>query len=84
MEKHFGKILLGSVVIIGSIFWLIFSFKATCLFLGVFNLLMFVNISFTSLCNALVGREINVENDVFWKITFIILTCIFSCLFFSI
>lgn len=84
MRNYFGKIILGIITIFSCIFGIIFNFKIVCLFIGSFSLLMFINISFTSLCNALVGREITVENDVFWKMVFILLTCIFYCLFFSL
>lgn len=83
-EKYFGKIMLGIILFVSIIFWCFISFKTSLLFIGSFTLMMFINISFTSLCNALVGKEVPSEGDAFWKILFMFITCVCYSLFFTI
>ena len=84
MKKHFGKILFGIILLMGIIFWVCVDFQSMTFFIGTFSLLMFINISTTTLCNVLVGREIPTENDVFWKVFFILTSSICYSLYFTI
>lgn len=73
MEKHFGKILLTSVLMVGMLLWVIIGFKAALFALSSFCMLMWINTTLTTLGNAMIGRDIDVNYDIFWKILFIIL-----------
>lgn len=84
MYKHFGKIVFGVVIVIAILFWIFISFKASLLFIGTYSLMMFILTSITALCNALVGRELPVEGDVFWKTLFILCFCICYSIYFTI
>ncbi len=84
MKSHFGKIIFGIILLISIIYWICISFKAMLFFNGTFSLLMFINVSATTLCNALIGREISTKNDVFWKLLFILISCICYTLYFTI
>lgn len=75
-KNNFGKIILSSIVLIGILLWCLCSFKTMLMFIGTFSLLMFINIIVTALCNALIGRELPIENDIYWRIFFIFITCI--------
>ena len=81
MHKILNKVLLVLPLIISVILWYTFSFKTGLLFYGLFSLGMYIHISITTLCNAFIGREINVSGDVFWKMLFLIIFCLTIALF---
>ena len=56
--------------------WVFVGFKCGLLFISLFSLMMYVNITTTDLCNALVGRQLPPANGIFWKIIFILTTTI--------
>ena len=60
------------------------SFKASLLMLSVFSLLMFINVSLTTLGNAFIGRNIKMNYDIFWKMLFIILSSVGFGLYFNL
>ena len=74
MKNHFGKILLASTLIVGTLLWIIVGFKAALFALSSFCLLMWINTALTTLGNAMIGRDVDVNYDIFWKILFIILS----------
>lgn len=84
MDKFLNKVLLVLPLIILVILWHIFSFKTGLLFYGLFSLGMYIHISITTLCNAFIGREVNVKGDVFWKMLFLIIFCLTMALFLAI
>ena len=58
--------------------------KILLLSTGIFSLLMYFNISFTTLANAFIGRDINPNYDIFWKMLFIITTSLTLGIYFNI
>lgn len=84
MDKFLNNILIVVPVCIALVLWIAFSFKTCLLFYGLFSLGMYIHISITTLCNAFIGREVNVSGDVFWKMLFLIIFCLTTALFLSI
>ena len=84
MKNNFGKLLL--IFGCGAAFalWLTIGFKAALLAMSLFCLLMWVNILFTTLGNAFMGKDIDVNYDIFWKILFIILASVGFGIYFNI
>ena len=82
MEKNnktyskWSLILLWAFAVIIGLLWIFVSFKCALLFVSIFSFLMYINISVTGLCNALVGRQLPPANDVFWKLILILTTAI--------
>lgn len=69
--------LLIAVVIIPLILMIYLgSWKSLAFVGGLGCLLMFVNISLTTLGNAFIGRNIDMTFDIFWKIFFIVMSSI--------
>lgn len=73
MKNNFGKLLLSFISGTGIALWLAISFKAALLAMSLFCLLMWLNVTLTTLGNAFIGRDVDVNYDIFWKILFIIL-----------
>lgn len=84
MDKILNKVLLIVPLLIALCIWYMFSFKICLLFYGLFSLGMYIHISITTLCNAFIGREVNVSGDVFWKMLFLIIFCLTMTLFLAI
>ena len=84
MDKFLNKVLLIVLLLIALSLWYMFSFKICLLFYGLFSLGMYIHISITTLCNAFIGREVNVSGDVFWKMLFLIIFCLTMALFLAI
>lgn len=61
-------IFLLSVIGIFFVLWITVNIKCSLWYIGLLSILMYFNISVTGLCNALVGRQLPPENDVFWKV----------------
>lgn len=84
MKEKFGIILLGTVMAICILLWCITGLGSMLLFVSTLSLMLFVHISFTTLCNALVGREFSAGYDLFWKLFFMITACVGYSIYFSI
>ena len=64
--------------------WFFFSLKIGLLFYGLFSIGMYIHITMTTLAVVLAGRKINSDGDVFWKMLFLILSCLCFALFYAI
>lgn len=84
MRDNFGKILLCFLIGAFASLWLSISFKAALFAFSSFCLLMWVNVTLTTLANAFIGRDIDVEYDIFWKILFILLSSVGFGVYFNI
>ena len=84
MKENFGKILFGSLLSIVALIWIIVDFKAALLTGSIFCILMYLNTTLTTLGNAMIGRDVDVNYDIFWKIFFIILSSIGFGVYFNI
>lgn len=73
MKNNFGKLLLAFVTGTALVLWITISFKAALLSMSIYCLLMWLNVTFTTLGNAMIGRDVDVNYDIFWKMLFIIL-----------
>lgn len=82
--KHVGKILFGMLFVALMILWVTVSFKCMLLTLGLFSLLLYFNISITSLANAFIGRGEGLVSDVFWKILLIIVSSLSLGVYFCV
>jgi len=69
-------------VIIAIVLWLAVSLKCGLLFYGMFTFGMYFHITTTTLSNAFIGRKIDVVGDLFWKMIFLIVSCLCLTLFF--
>ena len=84
MDKFLNNILIVVPVCIALVLWIAFSFKCCLIFCGLYSLGMYLHITVTTLSNAFIGREINSNGDLFWKMLFLIIFCLTTALFFSI
>lgn len=84
IENNFGKLLITFVGGTAITLWLAVSFKAALLAMSLFSLLMWLNVTFTTLGKAFIGRDVDVNYDVFWKILFIILASAGFGIYFNI
>ena len=84
MNNFLNKVLLIVPLLIALCLWCIFSFKICLLFYSLFSLGMYIHISITTLSNAFIGREVNVNGDVFWKMLFLLIFCLTMALFLAI
>lgn len=71
-------------IIITALLWIFVNFKCVILTIGIFSLLFYINISTTTIANAFIGRSINVNYDIFWKVLFILISSISFGIFFNI
>lgn len=79
MKENYNKwstIFLLSILIIFVVLWLCVNIKCGLLFVSGLSFFMYINITITGLCNALVGRELPPANDVFWKVVLMLTTII--------
>ncbi len=84
MKQNFGKLLLTFVVGVLIFVGITVSFKAALLTASIFCILMYTNTVLTTLGNAMIGRDIDVNYDIFWKLLFIILSSIGFGIYFNI
>lgn len=66
------------------IIWYVMGLKCLLLVTGIFSLLFYINIATTTLGNAFIGRDINMNYDIFWKILFMILSSVSFGIYFNI
>lgn len=81
-DKFLNNMLVVIPVCIALMLWWLLSFKCALLFYGIFSLGMYFHITVTTLSNAFIGRGINVSGDVFWKMLFLIISCLCLSIFF--
>ena len=84
MKNNFGKLLLLFVCGTSLVLWFTLGFKAALLSASLFCLLMWLNVTLTTLGNAMIGRDVDVNYDIFWKILFIILASTGFGIYFNI
>lgn len=84
IRDNFGKYLSAFVGGIVLSLWLAIGFKAALLSVTLFCLFMWLNTMFTTLGNAFIGRDIDMNYDIFWKILFIILASVGFAIYFNI
>lgn len=84
MKNNFGKILFGFLLLVVIILWISVGFKGALLTASIFCLLMYINTTLTTLGNAFIGRDIDTNYDIFWKIFFIILSSVGFGIYFNI
>ena len=82
MDKFLNQVLLVVPVFIAILLWCFVSFKCCLLFYGIFSLGMYIHITITTLSNVFIGREVNMVGDVFWKISFLIISCLCLSIFY--
>lgn len=82
--NNIGKIILLIVILIAIFMWIFISFKSMLLTIGILTLLSYINITITTLGNAFIGRDINLNYDIFWKILFSFIISICFGIYFNI
>lgn len=82
--NNIGKIILLIVILIAIFMWIFISFKSMLLTIGILTLLSYINITITTLGNAFIGRDINLNYDIFWKIVFSFIISICFGIYFNI
>ena len=82
--NNIGKIIILSVLLIIILIWVFIGFKSVLLTIGILTLLSYINTAITTLGNAFIGRDININYDIFWKILFIFITSLCFGIYFNI
>ena len=82
--NNIGKIIILSAIVIISLIWAFIGFKSVLLTIGILTLLSYINISLTTLGNAFIGRDINVNYDIFWKLLFTFISSLCFGIYFNI
>lgn len=82
--KKLYSILQGIFIVSSILIWVFVSFKGFLLTCSLFFILMYFNITITSLANAFIGRGENTIIDIIWRILFIILSAIGFGIYFNI
>lgn len=82
IDKFLYNVLIVVPVCIAALLWWLVSFKCFLLFYGLYSLGMYLHITATTLSNAFIGRNIDTGNDLFWKIVFLIISCVCLSVFF--
>ena len=82
--KKLYSILRGIFIISSILIWVFVSFKGFLLTCSIYFILMYFNITITSLANAFIGRGENTIIDIIWRILFIILSAIGFGIYFNI
>lgn len=82
--KNIGKIILCTVLLLLIALWLIIGFKCALLTLGILTLLSYINIATTTLGNAFIGRNIDTNYDIFWKMLLIFITSLCFGIYFNV
>lgn len=83
-RRIIGFILLIVVLVPIILIGILSNIRTLLLTIGIFSLLFYLNIALTTLGNAFIGRNINPNYDIFWKILFIIISSCCLSLFFTI
>ena len=78
------NILQGIFLISCILIWIFVGFKGFLLTFSIFSILMYFNITLTSLANAFIGRGENTILDIVWRILFILLASIGLGIYFNI
>lgn len=89
MMKHkiinnIGKIITLSVIVVISLIWAFIGFKSVLLTIGILTLLSYINTAITTLGNAFIGRDININYDIFWKMLFIFISSLCFGIYFNV
>lgn len=68
------------------VFWIAWSFKTSVFFFMLYSLMMFLHISLTTIANSFMGgrSDFNGKGDLFWKMYFLLGTCVGATLYFVI
>ena len=82
IDKFLRNVLVVVPVCIALILWWAVSLKCGLLFYGIFSMGMYLHITVTTMSNAFMGRDINVDGDLFWKTCFLIISCLCLSIFF--
>lgn len=82
--NNIGKIILLIVTLIAIFMWIFIGFKSMLLTIGILTLLSYINITITTLGNAFIGRDINLNYDIFWKILFSFIISICFGIYFNV
>lgn len=61
----------------------IISYKTFVLYISISSLFMYLHITTTTLCNALVARDFDSKGDLFWKLLFIVVSTVGFSIFFT-
>ena len=82
--KNIGKIIIFGILLLFINLWLIISLKCALLTLGILTLLSYINIATTTLGNAFIGRNIDTNYDIFWKLLLILISSVCFGVYFNI
>jgi hypothetical protein len=76
MEKNNSNLIIYSVVFAAcALLWGFFGINGSLVCFGLFHLFMWLNVTVTALCNALVGKTVN-GGDSFYRILCIMISSI--------
>lgn len=78
------SILQGIFIIASVLIWVFVGFKGFLLTSSIFSILMYFNITLTSLANAFIGRGENTILDIVWRILFMLIASIGFGIYFNI
>ena len=82
--KILQSILQGIFIIVLSCVWVFIGFKSFLLCFSIFSLLMYVNVTTTSLANAFISRGENTIIDILWRLFFIFISAVGFGVYFNI
>lgn len=82
--KILQSVLQGVFIITLSLIWICIGFKSFLLCLSIFSILMYVNITTTSLANAFISRGENTIIDIIWRLFFIFVSAIGFGIYYNI
>lgn len=82
--NNIGKIITLSVIVVISLIWAFIGFKSVLLTIGILTLLSYINTAITTLGNAFIGRDININYDIFWKMLFIFISSLCFGIYFNV
>lgn len=78
------SILQGLFIVSSILIWIFVGFKGFLLTCSIFSILMYFNITLTSLANAFIGRGENTILDIVWRILFMLIASIGFGIYFNI
>lgn len=82
-RRIIGFILLIIVLVPIILIGILSNIRTLLLTIGIFSLLFYLNIALTTLGNAFIGRNINPNYDIFWKILFMLIASILFGIYFN-
>lgn len=82
-KKKLGIILFTIIIFVLLLISIFFHIKVLLLSMAIFSLLFYFNISLTTLGNVFIGRDINPNYDIFWKILFMLIASILFGIYFN-